>query len=99
MFEVIEVPPEAFRGLVEGFLSKNRTLYLIVEGMTVKKEFGCDHCGAGIETWSPDDQHTILRLKSEGESLERKIKCPKCEKENTRYWVKEAGHVFKVASR
>jgi hypothetical protein len=91
MSEIVEVPRQALVGLVEGFLNEGRTLYLIVEGMTEKKEFGCDHCGAGIVAWSPDDQYTILRLKSEGDSLERKIVCEKCKKENTRYWVRAAG--------
>jgi hypothetical protein len=94
--EVVEVPRRVFLGLVEAFLSEGRGLYLVVEGMTVKKEFGCDHCGAGVVAWSPDDQHTILGLKPEGESLERKIKCEKCKGENVRYWVKEAGHVLHV---
>lgn len=94
MSEIVEVPRQAFLGLVEAFLSEGRGLCLIVEGMTVKREFGCDHCGAGNVAWSPDDQYTILRLKAEGDSLERKIKCGKCEKENIRYWVKEAGHVL-----
>ena len=94
--EIVEVPRHAFLGLVEAFLSEDRTLYLIVEGMTVKKEFGCDHCGAGVVAWSPDDQHTILGLKSEGDSLERKIVCEKCKKENTRYWVKTGGVFLKT---
>lgn len=96
MSEMVEVPKEAFLGLVEAFLSEGRSLYLIVEGMTAKKEFGCDQCGAKIESWSPDDQHTILRLKAEGDSLERKIKCEKCGKENTRYWVKTGGVFVKT---
>lgn len=90
MSKIVEVPPKAFLALVESYLNDNYALELIVRGMTVKKEFGCDHCGAGIVAWSPDDQHTILRLKSEEESIERKIKCGKCEKENIRYWVKQA---------
>ena len=84
--EIVKVPKEAFLGLVEAFLSEGRTLYLIVEGMTEKKEFGCDHCGTKIESWSPDDSHTILELDAGSGALERKIKCPKCGKENTRYW-------------
>jgi len=76
---------------VEAFLSEGRGLCLIVEGMTVKKEFGCDHCGAGIVAWSPDDSHIILELKGGSGSIERKIKCGKCEKENIRYWASVAG--------
>ncbi|MGA8857039.1 MAG: hypothetical protein WB643_07715, partial [Candidatus Bathyarchaeia archaeon] len=77
-----------FLPLVEAFLSEGYELCLIVRGLTVKKEFGCDFCGAGIVAWSPDDRHTILRLEKESDSIERKIKCGKCEKENTRHWVK-----------
>ncbi len=73
--------------MVEAFLSEDYDLSLIGDGMTAKKEFGCDQCGAGIVAWSPDDQHTILRLAQESNSIERKIKCEKCGKENVRYWV------------
>ena len=79
---------------MEAFLSESRRLWLIVEGMTVKKEFGCDHCGAKIEAWSPDDHHTILELKGGPESVERKIECPECEEISIRYWTKEAGPVL-----
>lgn len=92
--EIVKVPKQAFPSLVEAFISEGRSMFLVVSGLTVKKEFGCDHCGAGIVAWSPDDQHTILRLEKESESIERKIKCGKCEKENIRYWVKEAGPIF-----
>lgn len=86
MSGLIEVPREEFLGLVEGFLNEGRSLYLFVGPMTEKKDFGCDYCGAKIEAWSPDDYHTNLELKADKDSIERKIKCPKCEKENTRYW-------------
>jgi len=86
----MRIPRQAFLGVVEAFLNEGRSISLVVEAMTVKKEFGCDYCGAGIVAWSPDDQHTILRLESEKESIERKIKCEKCQKENIRYWVKQA---------
>jgi len=94
--EIVKVPRQAFLGLVEAFLSEGRDLILCVRGLTVKKEFGCDHCGAGIVAWSPDDQHIIFRVGKESESIERKIVCtnPNCKKENVRYWVKEAGPVF-----
>jgi hypothetical protein len=92
--EILEVRSQTFLGLVEGFLSENRTLYLIVEGMTVTKDFGCDYCGATITASSPDDRYTVLSLKPEGESVERKIKCEKCEKKNTRYWLKESQGVY-----
>jgi DNA-directed RNA polymerase subunit M/transcription elongation factor TFIIS len=90
----VGIPRQAFLGLVEAFLSENCQLYLIVRRLVVTKVFGCDHCGASIMASSPDDQHTILSVKAEGESLERKIVCEKCKKENIRHWVKEAGHVF-----
>ncbi|MGD0177062.1 MAG: hypothetical protein ABSC50_09595 [Candidatus Bathyarchaeia archaeon] len=79
--------------VVEAFISEGNGLYLVVGRLTRKVEFGCDYCGAIIVAASPDDQHTILRLEKEGESIERKIRCPnpKCGKENTRHWVKEAG--------
>jgi DNA-directed RNA polymerase subunit RPC12/RpoP len=95
-YEGVEVPKKAFLGLVEGYLSENYRLYLIVEGLTVKKEFGCDHCGAKIEAWSPDDHHTILELKGGPESIERKIECPTCEGESIRYWTKEARGMIKT---
>ena len=79
---------------MESYLSEGYDLCLIVEGMTVTKQFGCDHCGATIVASSPDDQYTILRVKSEGESLERKIVCENCRKENVRYWMKAGGKVI-----
>jgi hypothetical protein len=88
---IVEVPKQAFLWLAEAFLSEGRTLYLIVEGMTEKKEFGCDHCGAKIESWSPDDSHIILELDGGSGSLERKIKCQNCGKENIRYWRASGG--------
>jgi len=95
MSEIVEVPRQAFLGLVEAFLSEGRNLYLVVEGMTEKKEFGCDNCGARIEIWSPDDSHVILELDSTSASLERKIKCPKCGKENVRYWRASGMPIFR----
>lgn len=90
----VKVPKQAFLGLVEGFLNTDYKLCLWVQGVTEKKTFGCDKCGGSIEAWSPDDTHTTLRLEKEKDSIERNIKCPKCEHANIRYWVKQAGPVF-----
>lgn len=96
---IVEVSKQAFLVLVEGHLSEGYKLYLIVGGLTVKKEFGCDHCGAKVEARSPDDHHTILELKGGPESLERKVECPNCAEDNIRYWTKEAGSVFMSTGR
>jgi hypothetical protein len=82
------VPKQAFLGLVEGFLNEDHRLYLWVEELTEKKEFGCDHCSGTITVWSPDDAHTVLLLEKIEGSIERKYKCknPKCGKENIRFW-------------
>ena len=95
--EMINVPKQAFPSLVEALLSEGHRLYLIVRHMTVKKEFGCDHCGKGIVVSSPDDQHTILSLEKGTDSIERKIVCgnPDCKKENVRHWHVEAGPIFR----
>ena len=74
--------------MVEGFLRSGYRLQLAVSALTAKRKFGCDQCGATIEVWSPDDYRGILELKAGPESIERKIKCPQCQKENIRYWSK-----------
>jgi hypothetical protein len=89
--EIVEVPREAFLALVESFLNGNYQLYPTVRGMTVKRKIGCDHCGATVPAWSPDDRNTILSINSGKESVERKIKCEKCKRDNLRYWLKAAG--------
>jgi DNA-directed RNA polymerase subunit M/transcription elongation factor TFIIS len=93
----MKVPRKVFPSLVEAFLNEGYDLYLVVKSLTSKKDFGCDHCGATITVASPDDEHTILSLKQEKDSLERKIVCPNCKKENTRYWLKQAGAAFFTA--
>ena len=94
--EIVKIPRQAFSSLVEAFLKQGYDLSLVVDGMTVKKEFGCDHCGTGLVAWSPDDEHVIFRLTQESDSVERKIVCtnPDCKKENVRYWVKRATGIF-----
>jgi hypothetical protein len=89
----IEIPKQAFVGLVQAFLNEGYTLYLAVEDLAVKKEFGCE-CGAPVVAWSPDDRHIILQLEAGTESIPCKIKCEKCGKENVRHWHKSAGPVL-----
>jgi DNA-directed RNA polymerase subunit M/transcription elongation factor TFIIS len=94
----VEIPGQAFPSLVEAFLSEGYRLTLIVDGMTEKKEFSCDNCGATIEVSSPDDIYTILELKPVEDNVERKIKCPKCGSDNVRYWRKPSSRVFVARS-
>jgi len=91
MSKMLRVPKEVLPSLAESYLSRGYSLYLFVRRMTEKKEFGCDYCGASIVAWSPDDNYVILTIEKGKESIERKIKCPKCEKDNVRYWEREAG--------
>lgn len=98
--EIVEVPERAFLGLVEGYLSGNYRLYLIVEEMAEKKTFSCKQkgCGKPFDAYPPDSEHTIPSLEPREGAIERTPKCSDGH-ENTIYWVKGAGHIFKVASR
>ena len=54
--------------------------------MTKTVKFGCDHCGAVIETAPPDKLHIGFLAESDG-GLKREILCRSCGETNTRYWV------------
>jgi hypothetical protein len=85
-YEGVEVPKEAFLGLVEAFLNKDCKLYLIVEPLATKKEIGCSgqYCTEILKLASPDDEHTEISLEKPKEpSIEREYKCP-------------SGHITKV---
>ena len=76
--DIVDVPKEAFLGLVEGFLSGNYRLYLIVESLATKKEIGCSgqYCTEILKIASPDDEHTEISLEKPKEpSIEREYKC------------------------
>jgi hypothetical protein len=85
--EIVKVSKEAFLGLVEGYLSEDRPLYLIVEGMAVTKEIGCSgqYCTEILKVASPDDNYTEVALQkpAEREFIEREYKC-------------KEGHITKV---
>lgn len=76
--EIVDVPKEAFLGLVEAFLNEDCRLYLIVESLATKKEIGCSgqYCTEILKVASPDDEHTEISLeKPKDPSIEREYKC------------------------
>lgn len=98
--EVVEVPERAFLGLVEGYLSGNYRLYLVVEELSQKKTFSCKEkgCGKPFDAYPPDDEHVIPRLESAEGAVDRTYKCPEGH-ENTIFWLKGAGHAFLTTHR
>ena len=64
MSEIVEVPKEAFLGLVEGFLNQNYRLFLSVEELPDKKTFSCKEkgCGKPFDAYPPDGIHTYGRM-------------------------------------
>ena len=88
--DIVDVPKEAFLGLVEGFLSGNYRLYLFVEEMGEKKTFSCKEkgCGLPFDAWPPDEEHIVPRLEPADGAVERTYSCP-ANHENAIYWFKE----------
>jgi len=78
-YTAIEVPRQAFPGMVEAFLSEDRTLYLIVEGIMTVKEIGCSgqYCTEILKVAPPDSNHAEVTLQkpTEGDFIEREYKC------------------------
>jgi hypothetical protein len=98
--EIVDVPKQAFLGLVEGFLSGNYQLYLIVEEMAEKKTFSCKEkgCGKPFDAYPPDDEHVVPRLESAEGAVDRTYKCPEGH-ENTIFWFKGTGRMFRSTGR
>jgi hypothetical protein len=96
--EILEVPKGMFRGLVEGFLSENCRLWLVVEGMTEKKIFSCKDCGKPFDAYPPDDAHVNASLEQTQNAIPRTYKCAE-NHENTIYWTKFEPKLFTSRSR
>lgn len=74
----MEVPRQAFLGLVEGFLKEEKyRLSLIVEELSEKKVFSCkeEGCGKPFDAYPPDDEHTIPHLEEKPDTVKRSYKC------------------------
>ena len=76
--KTIEVPKQAFLGLVEGFLNETGyKLYLVVEELAATKEIGC--CTEILKIASPDDVYVQVKLENpkQVDCVEREYKCGK----------------------
>ena len=98
--EGVEVPKEAFLGLVEGFLNQNYRLFLSVEELPEKKTFSCKEkgCGKPFDAYPPDGIHTAASVEKTEDAVERTYKCPDGH-ENTLYWLGPPKPVFMSTGR
>jgi hypothetical protein len=99
-YEGVEVPKEAFLGLVEAFLSENYRLWLIVEDLPEKKTFGCKEkgCAMSFTVYPPDDMHTTAVVERREDAIERTYQCSEGH-ENTLYWVGPPKPAFMTSRR